>query len=93
MKEQENNFKNAPIGSQIVFTSLDPRSNARVYEHENAIKLGSYQFIAHGIKRHDPFVTREQIYDLLAKDAVGTKKADDAYKKSHVRLDHAGRTC
>jgi hypothetical protein len=40
MKEQENNFKNAPNGSQIVFTNLDPRSNGRVYEHENAIKLG-----------------------------------------------------
>jgi Protein-glutamine gamma-glutamyltransferase len=88
MKEQENKFKSVANGSQIVFTNLDPRSNDKVYEHENTIKVGSDLFIAHGIKPGIKVVTREQIYEVLARDAVkGTGQApDDAYKKKNLYI-------
>jgi hypothetical protein len=88
MNEQEKKFKAAADGSQIVFTNLDPRSKDKAYEHENTIKMGADQFIAHGIMSGNAFVTREQIYDVLAKDALrGTMQAaDDAYKKRNLYI-------
>jgi hypothetical protein len=86
MREQEKKFKAAANGSQIVFTNLDPRSEDKAYEHENTIKMGADQFIAHGIMAGNPFVTREEIYDVLAKDALrGTMQApNDAYQKRNL---------
>jgi hypothetical protein len=86
MREQEDNFKAAANGSQIVFTNLDPRANETVFEHENAIKIGPDKFIAHGIAHHHPFVSREQIYKVLAEAAAGIREADAAYKKSHLYI-------
>jgi hypothetical protein len=85
MKEQEQKFGGTANGSQIVFTNLDSRSNDKVYEHENTIKMGQDRFIAHGIARGNPFVTREQIFKVLAKDAVG-HAADEQYKKTNLYI-------
>jgi hypothetical protein len=87
-QEQERSFKAAPFGSQIVFTNLDPRSNGKAYEHENTIKMGDDQFIAHGIVKGSPFVSRDQIFNVLAADAMrGTlERPDDAYKKKYLYI-------
>jgi Protein-glutamine gamma-glutamyltransferase len=85
---QEAKFKAAPIGSQIIFTNRDARANNKAYEHENTIKLGDDQFLAHGIVRGDHRVTRAQIYSILAEDALrGTgQKGDEVYEKRNLYI-------
>jgi hypothetical protein len=94
MGEQENHFIAAPNGSQVVFTNLDSLSNGTDFEHENTIKLADDQFIAHGIipasgkAPANPFVTREQIYDVLAKYALRrvNQFPDDDYKQRQLYI-------
>ena len=94
MGEQENHFIATPNGSQVVFTNLDSLSNGRDFEHENTIKMGDDQFIAHGIIQArgnvpaNPFVTREQIYDALARDALRQvgKLPDDEYEQRQLYI-------
>jgi hypothetical protein len=87
IKEQESRFKSAPNGSRIVFANLDPRSEKTAWQHENTIKMGADQFIAHGVMRNNPFVTREQIYDAIA-DAVphGTSQLEDHIYKKNIYI-------
>ena len=94
MGEQEKKFKAAPKGSEITSTNLDPLvSDRAAYGHENTIKMGDDQFIAHGINGSG-FATREDIYDLLAKDALKKQKRTlggpdlHDYKKSNLYVSH-----
>ena len=66
IKEQERRFKSAPNGSRVVFANRDPRAQESPWQHENTIKMGEDQFIAHGPMPGNPFVTREQIYARMA---------------------------
>lgn len=84
-KDQEEKYKAAPIGSQIVFTNLDRRSDDRAYENENTIKMGKDVFIAHGIIKGNKFVTREQILEVLANDALRGPARED-YKKRDLYI-------
>ncbi len=87
MKEMEKKFEEAPYGSQVVFTNLDSGADGTAFEHENAIKMGEYQFIAHGIDLI-PFVTRGKIEEVLMRKASHGQMylSPDEYSKRNLYI-------
>lgn len=78
-------FKESPMGSEVTFKNIDPLAKGRIYESENTIKLGLNSFIAHGIGG-DGIVTREQIEDAMAKDAL-RRVGSDLYILTNIRIN------
>jgi hypothetical protein len=77
----------APIGSRIAWTNLAAKPNSS-FRHHNAIKLGRNLYAQHGIKKEngDNRLTRQEIEEHLAKDALGSgwKDKNEKQRQSYI---------
>jgi hypothetical protein len=77
---------NAPIGSRVRWTNLDPRAQGTAWQNENTIKLGADRFGAHGtasgIFTKDNTHTRAEVELLTARGS--NADADAAYVAANI---------